>query len=294
MSSFERLETDGRVLEVLRAGPAGAMPLIFHVGTPMAATSFEPLERLATARGLRLVTYSRPGYGRSTRQPRHRVADAARDVDATLSWLGADRFVTLGWSGGGPRAIACAAVLADRCLAAASIAGVAPYAAHGLDWLQGMNAGNVAEYSAALRGAEALEAHLQSVAADVAHLETEAVRGWLRRDGTPPDAPLASSFAEFVAASFRHSQASGVFGWLDDDLAEVADWGFDLDAIRRPVAIWHGSADTSVPFAHGRWLAEHIPGARARLRDGHGHFSLPVVMLDSIIDELLALAREAT
>src|SRR2546429_8030019 len=94
------------------------MPLLFHVGTPMAATHFEPLSLAAASSGLRTVTYSRPGYGRSTRRPGHALADAAGDVRAILDRLGADRFVTLGWSGGGPRALACAAMLSDRCAAA--------------------------------------------------------------------------------------------------------------------------------------------------------------------------------
>jgi pimeloyl-ACP methyl ester carboxylesterase len=257
----------------------------------MAVAEFDAFHRAAAARGFRTVMYSRPGYGRSTRQRGHTVAGAAGDVRSIIESLRADRFVTLGWSGGGPRALACAALLGDRCLAAVAVGGVAPYASAGLDWLAGMTVGNVAEYSAALKGEAALTAHLERAASGAAELQTEGVLGWLARDGTPPDAPLATPFAEFVATSFRRSQANGTSGWTDDDLALIGDWGFDVGAIQRPVAIWHGSKDTSVPFAHATWLAKHVPAARARFYEGHGHFSLPVVMLEAMLDDLAALAR---
>jgi pimeloyl-ACP methyl ester carboxylesterase len=268
------------------------MPLIFHIGTPMGVAEFEPLSLAAAARGLRTVMYSRPGYGRSTRQRGHTVADAAVEVRSVLDHLHADRFVTLGWSGGGPRALACAALFGDRCLAAISIGGVAPYAASDFEWLAGMTEGNVAEYSAALKGELALQAYLERVASGAANLQAEMVLGWLSRDGIVPEtAPLAARFAEFVATSFRRSQLEGIWGWLDDDLALTHDWGFDLAAIERPVGIWQGTKDTMVPLSHGSWLAEHIPHARARFYEGHGHFAPVVVMLDRILDELLEVVR---
>ena len=291
LNGFDLRLKDGRSLEVLKLGPPEAIPLIFHIGTPMAVAEFEPLHRAAGARDLRTVVYSRPGYGRSTRRRGHTVADVEDEVRSILDWLEADRFVTIGWSGGGPRALACAALFGERCLAAISLGGVAPYRATGLDWLVGMSEGNIAEYSAALEGESELKAHLERAGSGVARLQKETVLGWLGRDGTATDAPLAGSFAEFVATSFRRSQVQGIWGWLDDDLALISDWGFDLAAIQRPVAIWHGTIDALVPFSHGTWLAEHIPHARARFHEGHGHFSLPVVMLERILDDLLELAR---
>lgn len=156
VDSLELSLPDGRSLEVLTSGPPNGMLLLFHVGTPMAAAHLEPLTLAAARSGLRTVTYSRPGYGRSTRQPGHALADATEDVRAILDRLDADRFVTLGWSGGGSRALACAAKLGDRCLAAVSVSAVAPYSADGLDWFAGMSDGNVAEFSAAMRGEAAL------------------------------------------------------------------------------------------------------------------------------------------
>ena len=139
----------GRQLEVLVSGPEDGLPLVFHEGTPGGLVAFPPMVTAAAERGLRTVMYARPGYGASTPQPGRRVADAAADVTAVLDALGAGDFVTAGWSGGGPHALACAALLPGRCRAAATIAGVAPRQADGLDWLAGMGEENLAEFAAA-------------------------------------------------------------------------------------------------------------------------------------------------
>ena len=99
---------------------------------------YAPLVELGAERGLRHVVYLRPGYGDSERCPGRAVADCAADTAAIADWLGVERFYTAGRSGGGPHALACAALLPDRVIAAATIAGVAPEDAEGLDWLAGM------------------------------------------------------------------------------------------------------------------------------------------------------------
>src|SRR5213083_1680329 len=147
---------DGRCLEFVAGGPESGTPLVVHHGTPSAAVLFGPMVDAAARRGLRTVVYSRPGYGGSTARHGRAVADAAADTAAVVDALGADRFVTVGWSGGGPHALACAALLPDRCAAAATLAGVGPFGADDLDFLAGMGAENVAEFGAALKGEEAL------------------------------------------------------------------------------------------------------------------------------------------
>ena len=100
---------DGRRLDFAISGPDGGTPLIFHHGTPGSVAAFRVIERSAHERGLRLVTYSRPGYGDSTRLPGRDVAAVVADVEALLNHLNASRCLVAGWSGGGPHALAAAA-----------------------------------------------------------------------------------------------------------------------------------------------------------------------------------------
>ena len=174
---------DGRVLEALVAGPDDALPLVFHTGTPSGLVWNAPLAEAAAARGLRTVLYARPGYGGSTPQPGRLVADAAADVDKILERIGADEFVTAGWSGGGPHALACAALLPVRCLAAATIAGVAPYDSPGLDWMAGMAEENHEEFGAALAGEADLTTFLDGAAGSLRELSAAEVGRRPRRAG---------------------------------------------------------------------------------------------------------------
>jgi pimeloyl-ACP methyl ester carboxylesterase len=281
---------DGRRLDVLATGPGGGMTLVYHHGTPSGLVPMPPLIEAATARGMRTVMYSRPGYGGSTPQPGRCVADAADDVAAILDSLGAATFVTAGWSGGGPHALACAARLPGRCLAVASVAGVAPYLAADLDWMDGMAPENVEEAEAAVRGAAELSAFLDAQVSMLSAVSAADVAGALGALVSEADtAVLASGFAEFIAATLRTSVDAGSAGWRDDDLAFMHDWGFPLDATA-PAAIWQGGQDRMVPAAHGAWLAGHVPGARAHLLPGAGHLSLVASGWPEILAELAELA----
>jgi pimeloyl-ACP methyl ester carboxylesterase len=289
---------DGRNIDVLVAGPADGLPLVLHEGTPIGLVLFSPTVQAAEQRNLRTILVARPGYARSTPRPGRRVADVAADVAGVLDELGLDTFITVGWSGGGPHALACAAALPGRCLAAASIAGVAPYTAKGLDWTAGMGPENVAEFGAAVRGPATLSEFLDGEAASLGDLTGAQVAASLGGLISPADnAVLTGEYADHIAVGLRAAVSAGIAGWRDDDLAFVWDWGFSLgwdtsaeDTPAAPVAIWQGDQDRMVPFAHGRWLAENIPGARAHLLTGEGHLTLTVTALGRILDELLDLA----
>ncbi|MGE5134814.1 MAG: alpha/beta fold hydrolase [Gemmatimonadota bacterium] len=287
------VSTDGgRQVEVLTAGPASGLPFVMHNGTPGGLVAFGPMVAAAAARGLRTVMCARPGYGASAPWPGRRVADVAGDVAAVLDALGAGEFVTAGWSGGGPHALACAFLLPGRCLAAVTMAGVAPSRAAGLDWLAGMGPENVEEFTAAAAGEEPLTRFL-AAAADglraVSGADVAAALGGLV--GEADRAALTGELAEYLAASMRAALAGGLAGWRDDDLAFARDWGFALDAPGgAPVAVWQGDQDMMVPAAHGAWLAAQVPGARARLLTGEGHLTLAVTSFGEILDDLLSLA----
>jgi pimeloyl-ACP methyl ester carboxylesterase len=283
---------DGRKLEALVAGPQDGTLLVFHHGSPGAAVPFPALEQAAAERGIRVATFSRPGFSASTRLPGRTVADCAADVAALADHLEAERFLTAGWSGGGPHALACATLLAERVLATATIAGVAPYDAKGLDWTDGMGKDNQIEYPLAASDPEELLRWLQPQVEVMAAISPEGVVGALRSLISDVDeVSLSGELGEVLAASFRAAFLHGPWGWYDDDLAFVAPWGFELSAIRVPVTIWQGEHDLMVPLAHGRWLAAHVPSASAELRPEHGHLSLVVGNLGEIVDDLMEQGR---
>jgi pimeloyl-ACP methyl ester carboxylesterase len=290
---MERLQlrtSDGRRLDVEVGGPPEGRALLFQVGTPSAGLLYPPLVELGAERGLRHIAYSRPGYGRSERRPGRRVADCVQDVEAVCAELGVEQFLTVGWSGGGPHALACAALLPERTLAAATLAGVAPRDASGLDWLEGMGEENVAEFGAAEAGEGELEEFLRGERPGILAAGGPEIGAALGQLMSPVDQQAASGeFAQYLAALFHSGLAEDIWGWFDDDMAFVGDWGFALEGIERPVAVWQGSEDRFVPYAHGRWLAENVAGAKPRLHDGEGHLSILLGAYGELLDDLVAL-----
>jgi pimeloyl-ACP methyl ester carboxylesterase len=282
---------DGRDIEVRTAGPADGLPLVVHEGTPIGLVLNNRLANAAGERGLRIVQAARPGYEVSTPQPGRTVADVVPDVTAVLDEIGADVFVSIGFSGGGPHSLACAALAPERCLGTASVAGVAPYHAEGLDFLAGMGPENIEEFSLAARGPEALTPFLDKEAEALRGITGEQIAAALGGLISGADAAaLTGEFAADLAKGLSGAVRNGIAGWRDDDLAFIADWGFGMDALSGRAAIWQGDQDNMVPFAHGRWLAAHIPGARVHLEPGAGHVTMTVTAIDRILDDLLDLA----
>jgi pimeloyl-ACP methyl ester carboxylesterase len=282
---------DGRRLDVRVAGPEDGAVLIAHHGTPSVGRPFGPYVDAAAARGLRMVTYSRPGYAGSTRASGRSVGSCAADTAAIVDHLGGERFYTTGQSGGGPHALACAALLAERVTACATTAGVGPWRAEGLDFLAGMADENVEEFGAALAGPDELRAYLEHEADSLRTATAEDLAEALGGLVSPVDvAALTGEFAEHATEMLHESISTGIWGWFDDDVAFTQPWGFDVADIRVPVTVWQGAQDRMVPFAHGEWLAANIPGASARLFDDEGHLSLVVGSFAAILDDLLAVA----
>ena len=280
--------SDGRSLDVDVSGPEDGMPLVFHHGTPGSVRQFRAIQRAAHDRGLRLVTFSRPGYGASTRRPGRRVVDAVADVAAVLAHLGTPRCLVAGWSGGGPHALATGARLPEQVAGILCIAGVAPHDAEGLNFLEGMGQQNIDEFGMALQGEEALRPSLEAEAVSLRDTDAAGlIAGMATLLPEVDRAVLSAEFGEDLAANFAEGLRTGVEGWVDDDLAFVAPWGFSVAEIAVPTFVWQGSEDLMVPFAHGHWLAAHIPAATPRLLQGEGHLSIGVGALDRMFDDLL-------
>lgn len=287
--------SDGRRLIARLEGPDEGDVVFGHTGTPEDGPLFTDFVEAGAERGLRHLSYSRPGYGDSDRLPGRRVADCAADVAAIADALGIESFFVVGWSGGGPHALAAAALLPERVRAAAAVASVAPYKAEGLDWLEGMGEENLAEFGAAEAGEDALRPYLEGEAETFGSVSGEDIRSALGDLISEADRPaLTGELAEYLASAIREAVRNGIWGWLDDDMAFIQDWGFDLGSIEVPVTIWQGDDDRFVPFSHGVWLAENVSGARSCLKLGEGHLSLAVGAYGQILDRLTAQSARAT
>lgn len=273
---------DGRVLEVLVSGPSEGTVLVFHAGTPSGLVPLPAGLNPATM-GIRTVLYARPGYGRSTSHPGRTVADGALDTAAILDALGADTFVNVGYSGGGPYALACDALLADRCLATAVVAGIAPYnggSSQVRGWYEADEdnqlalAGDIAGFRRAVDGfvQQLAEAKAETIAADA---DSDGESGF-----------FVQGYAEWVASFLHAAGVSGSDGVADDYLASFGDWDFPLADVRH-VTIWHGTDDQHVPHFHGEWLRDHLPHADLKTLGGESHITV-AGHLPRIVNTLIA------
>ncbi len=284
----------GRTLEVATAGDEGAPAFVFLHGTPASALPVPVLVDAALARGWRYLSPSRAGYGGSSRDEGRAVAAAAHDVAAMLDALGHREFVVVGWSGGGPHAIACAAALPARCRAAVSLSGVAPYLPGEFDWMAGMGEENVEEFVRATEDDGRLGEFLtaaRDMILGVDPASVTSVRDVFGELICDADAAAATpAYATDILKITQHGIQPGIGGWLDDDRSFVRPWGVELGDVEVPVAIWYGTADLMVPPSHGDWLARNVHGARAHRLEGDGHFSYVLREPDAVFDELAEMA----
>jgi pimeloyl-ACP methyl ester carboxylesterase len=266
---------DGRTLAVEIAGDPQGKPVLVHMGTPNSRHLYEPNIADAASRGLRLISYDRPGYGGSTPKPGRTIADCAADVRAICEFLGVRRLGVWGISGGGPHALACAALLGDIVVAVASLASPAPYGVDGLDYFAGMGAENVEDIQLALADPPAARAKLEQDRLEHLHTGPEELRDVIASLLTTTDrAALDGELAEYIARAGHEGLAPSGDGWWDDGDALIAPWGFELANIEVPVLLMHGREDMFVPFGHGEWLSANIPGVEARLLETDGHLTL--------------------
>jgi pimeloyl-ACP methyl ester carboxylesterase len=199
------------------------------------------------------------------------------DVRAIAGALGIERLAVWGYSGGGPHALACAALLPDLVSAVATFASLAPYDAPGLDYFTGMGQDNIDDFKLCLEDPQAARIKTAKDREQILQVTADALVGAWASLVSPADAAvLTGELASFKVTCLKDSLAPGDQGWWDDGVAHLAPWGFTFDAIQVPVQVWHGAHDKFVPFQHGQWLSEHIPGVDAHLTDTDGHLTLLV------------------
>ena len=271
------LTPDGQTLCVESGGDPAGRPVLVHNGTPNSRLMMASWLRDAEQRGIHLISYDRPGYGGSTAHPGRTVADCAQDVRAIAQALGIDRLAVWGFSGGGPHALACAALLPDLVTAVASLASLAPYGGEGLDYFAGMGQANVDDIRLMLDDPQAAREKSHQDRVDTLAATPEGLHELMASLLSPTDAAaLTLEIATELVAKDQSGLAPGDEGWWEDGVAHLAPWGFDVSDIKTPVQLWHGADDQFVPFQHGQWLAARIPGVDAHLSDTDGHLTLAV------------------
>ena len=290
---YRRLDVDGAAVEYVVDGPEDAQNLlVLHVGSPNAAVAWPGLTRAAAAAGMRVASYSRGGYGRSARRQGRSVADEVAVTTALADRLGFQRFFTVGQSGGGPVALACAALAPERVRASMALASIAPRVEAGPAWRSMWTPNQLAEWDELEAGdSPALIPDFEAAAAQFRQMTPAR----LRSVGGQPDARAvafdhATEIVPHLVRGMRRAVSNGYFGYLDDNLAQARDWGFRVADIRVPVVVRHGELDRLVPIAHGRWLAATVPGARAVFLPDAGHGSIVLPWVD-IVRDLVDAAR---
>jgi pimeloyl-ACP methyl ester carboxylesterase len=256
-------------------------PVFYLHGTPGSRVGPRPTNQQLEDANVCLITFDRPGYGRSGRLESRTVADVAQDVEAIADFLEIKRFAVLGRSGGGPHALACAARLSPRVTRAATLVSLAPRQARGLNWFEGMAESNVEAYTVAAEDPEKLGALLKDLAARIYADPTSHV-ALLTEEMPEADRQAVSNKGVYaaLAASFAEAVRDSAEGWIDDVLAFCSPWGFDLSSINVPVYLWHGGKDVFSPKAHTKWLADTIPGAVAVYEPNRAHFDALEVVPD--------------
>jgi pimeloyl-ACP methyl ester carboxylesterase len=261
----------GRALTVEDSGPESGLPVLVHSGGG-SRHLFPPAVRDARCEGLRLISYDRPAYGGSTPVPGRVVADCAADVQAIAAELGITRLAVWGFSGGGPYALATAALLPDVVVAVCVFAPLGPYGADGLDFLAGMEDSYREEVRIFFQDRRAAREKFRAEAAEM-YQRLSTAEGWLSAWGNQAgkDDAHGPDLAEYLASLMRDGWTCGDEGWWDDWSAFLSPWGFDPAAIQAPVRLWHGLADTRCPPDHSRWLAGRIPHITAHFPEHEDH-----------------------
>lgn len=248
---------DGRTVVAYETGPGrgAASVLLWSGGTPHTGRPLAPHAAWAFAHDVRLVSVARPGFGGSPPRPGRSVADAAADLLAAASALDIDRFMLAGYSGGGPHALAAAALAGDRASGVVSFASPAPFTGEA-SWFEGMH--DPAALRSAQRGRAAREDWGGTAEFDPAQFTDD---DWAALNGE-----LAA-----VGEDAGRGGATEEGGGTDDDVAFVNPWGVDLDRITAPVHLVHGDEDRIIPVRHARLIAERCPRAEVHVRLGRGH-----------------------
>ncbi len=264
---------DGRRLGYAEYGVASG-PAVFHFNGSGGSRLEHPSDpAILGALGIRLISTDRPGHGVSDPQPGRTLLDWPNDIAQLADHLGIDRFHVMGWSAGGPYALACAHQMPARVLTGALISGLAPPDRPG-------------PY-------EGLPVFLKTLMLigrrfpSVVYLFRRLVYKMLRGDRDKVGAKLAASFPPADKAAIKASNSQDWLlanilegyrqGWKgpgQDDIIINSPWGFEIKDIETRFDVWQGEIDKNVPLNQGEYQHRMLPDSRLWVLPGQAHLYL--------------------
>jgi pimeloyl-ACP methyl ester carboxylesterase len=265
---------DGRKLGIIDTGQPDGIPILMNNGTPSSRVLYNGSIDYAKKKGVRLISYDRPGYGDSTPLPGRTVGSAAEDVAAIAKSLDLEKLLVMGLSGGGSHVLSCAALLPDLVVAAVDLAGFAPIDAKGLDWYAGQTVDNKKELNTALKGLGSFKAAYYALVDYWKICRPADFYEAVKASFPASVADITYDISNYSLSQVREGMKNGFDGWYEDDIATITPWGFDPGQIKIPVLLIYHEKDEGIPMAHGKWLASKIPNVQTNFTGKGGHLSM--------------------
>ena len=276
----------GVTVRVRESGDPAGKPVVHFHGTPGSRLELAFADEVLEAAGIRLVAFDRPGYGGSTQIP-FGLTSVARLAVAVADRLGINQFHTTGWSGGGPFAMATAAVSGGRVPTVGVMAGAGPFqlVPGAVDRL---SEGDIAAAKLLPDDPQAAcERFVEGFDLKPALEDATSLYRAFEPLLSESDRAIWDLNKEGILSEMREAMSQGVWGCGWDNVAWIGPWDFDPESLECPVLLWYGSEDRMAEPSHAYWLEEHLPDARLTMYEGEGHL-LPFVHLEEMLTELLS------
>jgi pimeloyl-ACP methyl ester carboxylesterase len=266
---------DSRCIEYIDNGVSSKSALILHHGTPTSMTVWGTWLAAAAELGIRAIAFTRPGYASSDRKVGRSIIDANEDLEEILNQLAVENFVSVGWSGGGPYALASG--LLNKCSGVQLIASVSPYDAEDFDWFQDQTPEMVEEAKISARSLEDSINFKENYYKEIRDMTAEQfLTEYAKRLSFESFETTYREFSKDLSFSMHDALRDGVIGYAEDEYAFLRNWGFDTKEIQVPVLIWQGLDDLSVSPHMARWLNANISNPTLKLLEGQHHSSIMV------------------
>jgi pimeloyl-ACP methyl ester carboxylesterase len=279
--------SDGRSIEYIDNGVSSKSALILHHGTPTSMTVWGTWLAAAAEKGIRAIAFTRPGYAGSDRKFGHRVIDANDDLGEILNQLNIENFVSVGWSGGGPYALASG--LLNRCTGVQLIASVSPYDAEDFDWFQDQTPEMIEEAKISAKSLEDCITFKEGYYTELRDMTAEHfLVEYEKRSSFKVFEAAYREFSKDLSFSMHDALRDSVIGYGDDEYAFLSNWGFETKDIQVRVGIWQGLDDKSVSPHMSRWLNANILNPTLELLEDQHHGSIMVEKREEILNAAIA------